>query len=261
MRPSRADQPTICLVCDADGVVRLQSGPSASVATPAIVAVQGGPTNGHHDDDPSPVASDDDGWDSGPSPASRSVRGDVGTPLVKTYWFDHLDCDQRELQQAVRRCARDAAPSRLRVWLRIDEHQLIRAELTLTPLAGGSGAPVNVLVRAEPTPAAPPGRRGSSGLDADEEVGPRPVRTSATVALDPPDLLDARLPTALLRLDRARGTLLAANAAFADLVRRPRDAVREPAAHRVVRARRSPRDRRVSRGPSVDDGGAAGPQR
>lgn len=149
-----------------------------------------------------PRAQDDD-WASG-----EQVAPHVGKPLIKTYWFDHLDCDHRELQQILRKAGQGQA-DRARVWMRIDEHQLIRAELTATPLTDASGQICSVLVRTEPSHLA---RRRNLG-----EPETRPVRKAETPSHDP---LDIRLPIPLIRLDLQAGTILGANHAVATLLER-----------------------------------------
>jgi PAS domain S-box-containing protein len=146
-----------------------------------------------------------DDWASG-----DGVAPHVGKPLVKTYWFDHLDCDHRDLLQVLRRAGAGVA-ERARVWMRVDEHQLIRAELTATPLTDSSGQTRNVLVRTEP----------SAGLKRKRESGEPMTKPVSSATVSPGDPLNMPLGVPMLRVDLATATVTHANSACAELLRTP----------------------------------------
>lgn len=195
---SGGDNAGISVICDADGIVVLQTDRAvmAEDATPAVA----------------------DAWSS-----DEGRETAVGTPLVKTFWFDHLDCDHKELQQIVRKAASAGKADRVRVWVRVDKHQLIRAELTATPLFNAAGESKQVLVRTEPTRADPRQRGAAAALR-------KPARTidDAAPAAEPGvpqiDLLTLRLAVPLVRLETATGTVIGVNDAFAALIGREREA-------------------------------------
>jgi PAS domain S-box-containing protein len=192
---SGGDKAVISVICDAEGTVVLQTG--HATAQP--------------DGAPDGAA---DAWTS--EAGHKSV---VGTPLVKTFWFDHLDVDHKELHQIIRRAASAGKPDRVRIWIRVDKHQLIRVELTAMPLVDASGTAKQVLVRTEPTRADP--RR----KDAPDERIKR-VRTidaagdEAAPLQTGLDLLAVRLSVPMVRLELASATVLAGNEAFAALIGR-----------------------------------------
>lgn len=175
---SGGENASINLICDPDGTVRFQS----LSATPG------------------------DDWASG-----DAVAPHVGKLLVKTYWFDHLDCDQRELLQVLKKAGAGSS-ERARVWMRVDEHQLIRVELTATPMTDASGQMRSVLIRTE---TAGHTRRKR---DAGEPETKRLTQTSA------PDLLRIRLSIPMLRVQLASGTVSGCNDATLDLLLRSREA-------------------------------------
>ncbi len=176
---SGGDSATINVICDRDGVVTFQ----------AVTR----------------TASDD--WSSG-----DSIAPHVGKPLIKTYWFDHLDCDHRELLQVLKKAGAGTA-DRVRVWVRVDEHQLIRAELTATPLTDESGQTRSVLVRTE----------ASANARRRRDPGEPETKRLSTPA--GPDLLELRLSVPILRVTLDSGTILGVNGASCDLLQRPREAI------------------------------------
>ncbi|MFT3787157.1 MAG: PAS domain-containing protein [Tepidisphaeraceae bacterium] len=183
------------VLCSADGVVLQQSPPKLL-------------DDDADTDTPKPT----DDW------RSRTDALDaVGKPLVKTWWFDHLDCDQRELQQVLRTAGK-GKHSRVRVWLRVTEHELVRAELTATPMVDAKGEVQHLFIRTEPTSSLQRRREPPRAGQVAEPTS-KLARTEATPhAAPPPDLLEQRLPVPLIRLDLAGGTVLAVNDAFADLL-------------------------------------------
>jgi CheY-like chemotaxis protein/PAS domain-containing protein len=144
-------------------------------------------------------------WSSGSAGASI-----VGVALAKTYWFDHIDCDLRELQQVLRRAGR-GEPDRARVWIRLSDHELVRADLTATPLSGETGAVSTLLVDLAPTsgPARPKDPAPTEDVGSIADI-------AATNRSD--DLLSLRISVPLIRLDRSEGTLRQANVAAIDLL-------------------------------------------
>lgn len=171
---SGGENASISVICDPDGIVRFQS-----------------------------VARAADDWSGGEQSTPH-----VGKPLVKTYWFDHLDCDHRELIGVLRK-AGNGSHERVRVWLRVDEHQLIRAELTATPLVDETGQTRTVLVRTEP----------SFHTRRKRELGEPETRRLPSADAGP-DLLQIRLSVPLLRVALESGTITGCNDACADLLRR-----------------------------------------
>ena len=189
---SGGDNSMISVICDAEGTVVLQTG--------------------HANAQPDRAA---DAWTS--EAGHKSV---VGTPLVKTFWFDHLDVDHKELQQIVRRAATAGKPDRVRIWIRVDKHQLIRVELTATPLVDATGTAKQVLVRTEPT------RADARRKDFPDERNNRVRTIDAAGNESAPsqtglDLLAVRLSVPMVRLELSSSTVLAGNEAFAAMIGRP----------------------------------------
>jgi PAS domain S-box-containing protein len=188
------------LLCSPDGVVVSQAPPRAEELD-------------EFDAKP-PADKPADDWRS-----NGTLSKSLGSPLVKTWWFDHVDCDQRELQQVLR-AASKGKHSRVRVWMRMTDSELVRAELTATPLLNATGEVANLMVRTEPT-GSMQRRREAQRKPSDEPVI-KPYRAAeAPSKQEPPapaDLLALRLPVPLLRLDLATGTVLGANDALADLL-------------------------------------------
>lgn len=177
---SVSDMACINIICDAHGVVQFQT---------------------------LPLATDD--WASSDGAASH-----IGKPLIKTYWFDHLDCDHRDLIQVLRKAGAGSS-ERARVWMRVDEHQLVRAELTAVPLTDASGQTRNVLVRTEP----------SAGIKRKRDLGDPITKRLGGTEASGTDLLRLPLGVPMMRLELPSATILGVNETCADLLRRPAEQI------------------------------------
>jgi PAS domain-containing protein/CheY-like chemotaxis protein len=137
-------------------------------------------------------------------------RADItpGVPLSKSFWFDHADCDQRELARLIT----DAAAGKFRktrLWMRVDANSLLRVEVGTSPMRDASGKPLGLLFWTEPTGTR---RRDLTPVESKPLVPTiRPVET---------DLLAVRMPVPMMRLDTAGQTIRGANDAMARLTGR-----------------------------------------
>jgi PAS domain S-box-containing protein len=178
------------------------------------VVSQAPPRTEEADEFDPPAASTDKPVDDWRSNGAMSAA--LGKPIVKTWWFDHLDCDQRELQQVLRNASK-GKHSRVRVWMRMTDNELVRAELTATPLSDAAGTVTHLMVRTEPTGSMQ--RRRDAIRKPTDEPTTKPYRAAVEPAGPvQADLLSLRLPVPLLRIDLATGTVLGANDALADLL-------------------------------------------
>lgn len=137
-------------------------------------------------------------------------RADIapGTALPKSFWFDHPDCDQRELT----RLLSDAAAGKYRktrLWMRVDANSLLRVEVGTSPMRDASGKAMGLLVWTEPT--------GTRRRDL-TPVESKPV--TPVVERVETDLLTVRMPVPLMRIDTAAGTIAGVNDAMARLMGR-----------------------------------------
>lgn len=137
-------------------------------------------------------------------------RADIvpGTTLPKSFWFDHPDCDQRELNRLIA----DAAAGKYRktrLWMRVDANSLLRVEVGTSPMRDASGKAMGLLFWTEPT--------GTRRRDL-TPVESKPM--TPVVERIETDLLTVRMPVPLVRIDTAAETVAGVNDAMARLMGR-----------------------------------------
>ena len=140
-------------------------------------------------------------------------------PWDKAYWFDHLDFDHREAAK-LQKNAVAGTRGEARVWVRVGEHQLVRADLTIEPLSAPSQSR-QILIRTEPTLSSTRRKPGSALETKTLENAPSAVKPPSqpnVVVGQSMDILQQRLPFAVCRIDLASATIIAMNDGFADLL-------------------------------------------
>ncbi|HQY87579.1 MAG TPA: hypothetical protein PK402_02900, partial [Tepidisphaeraceae bacterium] len=147
------------------------------------------------------------------------VTTQLGKPLSETYWFRHSDTDERELTNLIRDASNGKA-ERLRVWVRVSEHQLVRCDLLVTPITGPGGEVTHISARTEPTPSTPR-RRGPV------EPIVKAISTQASPS-NPTDLLQLRLSIPMMRVELSTLTVLQANDALLELFELPLEVFPKP---------------------------------
>ena len=160
----------------------------------------------------------------------QAAAAAIGKTWHTTFWFDHLDFDQREAAR-IQKSAAQGIGGEARVWVRVAEHQLVRADLTVEPLVTPLG-PVKLLIRTSPTLTVARRKPGQSIetktlqtlIDSRSQIAEAsnaPVSTGTAVIAGPPsptDLLSQRVPIAIFRADLETGRVIGVNDALLDLM-------------------------------------------
>lgn len=153
----------------------------------------------------------------GPTRGDVDVSEQLGRPFGETFWFRHNDNDERDLWNLLRTASRGKA-DRLRVWIRVSEHQLVRCDLMVTPIIGSNGEIAQLSARTEPTPSTPRRRAILEPI----------VKDISSSGSSSSDLLRLQLSVPMMRVDRSSLLVIDANNAFLDFFNLKRESLPSP---------------------------------